>query len=137
VNWVVTHLEAQSGDCRVKQIDELASFLRRYADGNPTVVMGDFNIHAEDHKAYVSLRDTLKIDSARLRDAWEELRGSSGGTSEPLTNDGGDRIDYILYSSGRGECRIRISDVNIRQLRNRRVGSLSDHAAVEETFIVD
>jgi endonuclease/exonuclease/phosphatase family metal-dependent hydrolase len=137
LNCVVTHLEARSHDCRTKQIAELADFLRRHADGHPTILMGDFNIRAQDVEDYTILRDSLTIDGARLNDAWKELKLAGGGTSDPLATDGGDRIDYFFYAPGSGECRIRLSDVNVRQLRDHRVGSLSDHAAVEGTFIVD
>ena len=58
LNCVVTHLEARSDDCRAKQLDELADFLHRYADRNPTIVMGDFNIPAEDQTAYEGLQAT-------------------------------------------------------------------------------
>jgi endonuclease/exonuclease/phosphatase family metal-dependent hydrolase len=136
LNCVVTHLEARSKDCREKQIDELADFLHRYAGGNPTILMGDLNTSAEDEEEYARLRDALQIDGASLRDAWAELGVSDGGTSDPLTHDGGDRIDYILYAPGTGERRIRLTDVSVRPLRDKRVGSLSDHAAVEGTFEV-
>jgi endonuclease/exonuclease/phosphatase family metal-dependent hydrolase len=136
LNCVVTHLEARSEECRIKQIAELAEFLRRHACGHPTILMGDLNTSA-DSPAYNGLMDGLKIDGTPLRDAWSELRDFGGGTSEPLVNDGGDRIDYILYAPGRGECRMRLNGVNVRPLRDKRVGSLSDHAAVEATFTVD
>jgi endonuclease/exonuclease/phosphatase family metal-dependent hydrolase len=136
LNCVVTHLEARAPDCRETQIDELADFLRQHAHGNPTILMGDFNIPAEDDENYVRLRNALHVDSDRLRDAWAELGDASGGTSDPLADDGGDRIDYIMYAPGTGKRRIRLTDVSVRPLRDKQVGSLSDHAAVEGTFEV-
>jgi endonuclease/exonuclease/phosphatase family metal-dependent hydrolase len=131
---VVTHLEARSPDCRAKQISELADALRHWSHGNPLVVMGDLNTVAQDGQAYTSLTNALTTEGGQLHDAWEEVGASQGGTSEPMSKDGGDRIDYIFYEPGRGNHRIHLTDVSVLQLHDELVGSLSDHAAVECAF---
>jgi endonuclease/exonuclease/phosphatase family metal-dependent hydrolase len=134
LNCLVTHLEARSAECRAQQIGELADFLRLHDEGKPFVLLGDLNTQADDRAAYGSLRDRFTINGTRLRDAWEEMRGFGGGTSEPLSDAGGKRIDYILYSPGYGKPHIRLAGIDVFQLRNKQVGSLSDHAAVSATF---
>jgi hypothetical protein len=65
-------------------------------------------------------------------DVWPLAGNGLAGTSEPLTDDGGQRIDYIFLAIARPTAWRPIRARTLRLLDDEVAeGSLSDHAAVE------
>lgn len=118
IDCFLTHLESRSKRARDSQIKELAGFIARHArEEYPVIVLGDFNVAADvpgeneklDHKTpYQRLRAALTHNGRQLVDVGGTLQPASGGTSDPLAEDGGDRIDYIFVSDAKSTASGRI-----------------------------
>lgn len=141
----LTHLESRSASARAGQLRQLADFMHEHADpARPALLMGDLNVtagngtDAEDDSPYARLTAELARSGIRLTDVGAtrvEAGGGSGavGTSNPLSPDGGNRIDYIWVSCGSGgDWRLTASDVEVIRFLDVEVpeGSLSDHSGV-------
>ena len=144
IDCFLTHLESRSRQARDHQIEELAGFIALHScEDNPIVVLGDFNVASDsfsesenaDHDTpYQRLLNALRHNGKKLVDVGHIMHPGRGGTSDPMAEDGGDRIDYIFVSdvkatdNGRLEpkvaCTLLMLDDNVPE------GSLSDHLAV-------
>ncbi len=140
IDCFLIHLESFSKPIRTKQLKETASFVKSHArSGVPYLLMGDLNIvgpldsDASTYSEYAEMMKRLTINGFELIDvALHPSDGIVKGTSNALTDDGGDRIDYLLlgmpttnttrYSASSNT--IRFLDETVKE------GSLSDHAAV-------
>jgi endonuclease/exonuclease/phosphatase family metal-dependent hydrolase len=149
----VTHLQAgaEHGAVRRAQIEELASLIRREADGgtNLVLVLGDFNVRGsrvdrqDPGSDYNFLRRTLDAALAprRFADAWLATHAddpeTGSGTKPRMLADGTlrpheERIDYIFLAGAAATPRsVRIdffpSDLMVDDAP---LGDLSDHAAL-------
>lgn len=146
----VTHLIAGNDEVRPVQYAELALFVRRHSDpDSPALIMGDMNTDGapggqDDPASRYHLLMTLLRDArpeAELVDVWPYLHGREIGA----TNNWHDkrkgkekkRIDmiFLLRPEGRaGEIEPTAAAVN--RYEDAKVGSLSDHSAVEAVFSV-
>ncbi|MFK8112192.1 MAG: endonuclease/exonuclease/phosphatase family protein, partial [Rubripirellula sp.] len=128
----VTHLESHSAKIRAEQTSELIEFIRSKHDPRiPLLIMGDFNIVGPQRSGktsdpvnanpeYMSLLSALQGIDGGIRDVGVD----GSGTSAPMRQGGGKRIDYILAS------RADVVSTETLLLLDERVpeGSLSDHA---------
>ena len=137
----LVHLESFSASIRNKQVDELVAFINsHHRVGVPYLLMGDFNIKgpqdsdSPEHKEYIDLVTRSSMSGFKMVDlAMETLDGNlAKGTSDALSENGGDRIDYLLLAVPTSDSiewsatskTIRFLDDVVKE------GSLSDHAAV-------
>jgi endonuclease/exonuclease/phosphatase family metal-dependent hydrolase len=153
IDVFVTHLQAgaEHGAVRRTQIEELASFIRREADGgaNPVLVLGDFNLRGsrvdrEDPGSdYNFLRRTLDAAVAprRFADSWLATHAddpeTDSGTKPRVLADGTvrpheERIDYLFLAGPSAALRSMRLDFFRSELMvdGAPVGDLSDHAAL-------
>ncbi|HVA45576.1 MAG TPA: endonuclease/exonuclease/phosphatase family protein [Pirellulales bacterium] len=133
IDCFLTHLESRSAAARTDQLRQLADFLRSHAAADrPTLLMGDLNMSAHG-PAYSQLAVALASSGIELLDAWTAAGHGPGGTSDPLAEDGGRRIDYVWVSRGSGtRSRAAIRTVEVLRFLDSAVpeGSLSDHSGV-------
>jgi endonuclease/exonuclease/phosphatase family metal-dependent hydrolase len=151
IDVFVTHLQAgdEHGAVRRAQIEELASFIRREADGsNPVLVLGDFNVRGsrvdrrDPGSDYNFLRRTLDAAVAprRVVDSWLATHAddpdTDSGTKPRVRADGTvraheERVDYLFLAGAAVPRFMRIdffwSDLVVD---GAPVGDLSDHAAL-------
>lgn len=134
----ITHLESRSAAARAAQLAQLADFLREHSDRHrPALLMGDLNVPADTSLPHVAGSPYTELDAAlarsgmKLEDVWLSAGQGPGGTSDPLSTNGGDRIDYIWLARGeashalaRAVELLRFLDSDVRE------GSLSDHSGV-------
>lgn len=126
------------------QIEELSEFIAKHTSSEvPFVVMGDFNIEADDAELvptseidtpYQRLRASLSHKGRQLVDVEAYRSHGPYGTSDALEADGARRIDYIFVSSPTSEYASRLEPIatSVLPMLDQRVpeGSLSDHLAV-------
>jgi endonuclease/exonuclease/phosphatase family metal-dependent hydrolase len=142
VDCFLTHLESRSGAIRARQLEDLARFIAEH--GSPdraAILLGDLNVPADPPKGpshanteYRRLLAALRTSGLPWGDVWPGAGHGPAGTSDPLVENGGERIDYIFVSP-LGYARsspwqpIR---AHVSRLLDDKVheGSLSDHAAV-------
>jgi endonuclease/exonuclease/phosphatase family metal-dependent hydrolase len=153
IDVFVTHLQAgrEHGAVRRAQIEELASFIRREANGghNPVLVLGDFNVRGsrvdrqDPGSDYHFLRRTLDaaVTPRRFADAWLVTHAddpeTASGTKPRVLADGTlrpheERIDYVFVAGGSAAPRSMRIDFFTSDLMvdGSPVGALSDHAAL-------
>jgi endonuclease/exonuclease/phosphatase family metal-dependent hydrolase len=135
----LTHLDSRSAAARTGQLRQLAAFLRAHAGGGrAALLMGDFNVPDDSvSSATDSPYDRLVAELAATGldwvDVWLTCGSRPGGTSDPLADEGGSRIDYIWLSpSPAGDSSPAPRKVEVLRYLDRQVpeGSLSDHAGV-------
>ncbi len=140
----LTHLESRSAPARKSQLEELARFIAAHASTErPAVLLGDLNIAADyppcpakgvSASPYQELLAALASSGLAWIDVWPSLDSGAGGTSEPLDERGGRRIDYVFISAAHDSARnsLRPTSANVERFLDDKVkeGSLSDHAAV-------
>lgn len=140
----LTHLESRSAAARRRQLKELTRFIAAHAaTERPAVLMGDLNIAADfpprpakgaSASPYQELLAALKSSGVEWIDVWPALQSGAGGTSDPLAEREGRRIDYVFISAARAAARCSLRPVSAGVERflddSVREGSLSDHAAV-------
>jgi endonuclease/exonuclease/phosphatase family metal-dependent hydrolase len=140
----LTHLESRSSAARERQLEELARFIAEHAERNrPAILLGDLNVAADipnremagaADSPYQRMLATLRTADLEFIDVWPTLQLEAGGTSDPLAEDGGRRIDYCFVSAPNGgSASLRPMSVNVERFLDSHLaeGSLSDHAAVE------
>jgi endonuclease/exonuclease/phosphatase family metal-dependent hydrolase len=144
VDVFLTHLESQEPAVRDAQSLLLAQFIAAHADPHlPALLLGDFNTSGDpaeiDNPASPYQRMLTALQRSRPSSPWVDLwprfgRGL-GGTSDPEAPAGGNRIDYIFVSNPK-DCPppLRPVAVHVNPMPDRRVRTLSDHAAVEADF---
>jgi endonuclease/exonuclease/phosphatase family metal-dependent hydrolase len=153
IDVFVTHLQAgdEHGAVRRRQIEELASLIRREADGgtNPVLVLGDFNVRGsrvdrqDPGSEYNFLRRALDAAVAphRFADAWLATHPvdpeTDSGTKPRVLADGTlrpheERIDYLFLTGAAAAPRSVRIDFFPSELMvdGAPVGPLSDHAAL-------
>ena len=153
IDVFVTHLQAgnEHGAVRRAQIEELASFIRREADGepHPVLVLGDFNVRGsrvdrrDPGSDYNFLRRTLDAAVAprRFADAWLATHAddpdTDSGTKPRVLADGTrrpheERVDYLFLAGAAAAPRSMRIDFFASGLMvdGAPVGDLSDHAAL-------
>jgi endonuclease/exonuclease/phosphatase family metal-dependent hydrolase len=153
IDVFVTHLQAgdEHGAVRRAQIEELASFIRRAADGgdNPVLVLGDFNVRGsrvdrqDPGSDYNFLRRTLDAAVAprRFADSWLATHAddpeTDSGTKPRVLADGTlrpheQRVDYLFLAGAAAAPRSMRIDFFASGLTvdGAPVGNLSDHAAL-------
>lgn len=136
----LTHLESRAAPARAAQLRQLAEFIREHAgDGRPALLMGDLNVPARigssavSDSPYSQLMDALALTGIKLRDAWVPDGRGAGGTSNPMSEDGGNRIDYLWVTcEPAGAEPPAVGDVEVMGFLDSEVpeGSLSDHSGV-------
>ncbi|MEZ6138215.1 MAG: endonuclease/exonuclease/phosphatase family protein [Pirellulaceae bacterium] len=150
VDCFLTHLESQSSSAREKQITEMCEFISSHAHDTETIVlMGDFNIVATDHAIVEDYARTATSEYQRLMDSLANVRSTFAdvggdqdcGTSDAISNDGGERIDYVFIAPPTFDSpTVRVATESVRNLRllDRKVheGSLSDHVAVACDLVI-
>lgn len=125
----LTHMESSSDKERDGQIDELSAFIAAHADPkNPLFVMGDMNVKAPAQADTVTATQYGRLLAAIQNACGQpmiDVGGGLGGTSDPCSPSGGNRIDYVFAS----EMPARSS---VLPFRDQLVpeGTLSDHSAV-------
>ena len=153
IDVFVTHLQAgdEHGAVRRAQIEELASFIRREADGgaHPVLVLGDFNVRGsrvdrqDPGSDYNFLRRTLDAAVAprRFADSWLATHAddpeTDSGTKPRVLADGTvrpheERIDYLFLAGSEAIpewTRLDFFRSNL-VVDGAPVGHLSDHAAL-------
>lgn len=139
IDCFLTHLESRSDAARSQQLEELAQFIGEHADQNrPALLLGDLNVPGDDQvdakdtsSPYGKLLSILSQTGTKWIDAWSVAGHGHGGTSEPLDEKGGRRIDYVFVSAARDQ-RIRVLDAEVLRFLDQEVpeGSLSDHSGV-------
>jgi endonuclease/exonuclease/phosphatase family metal-dependent hydrolase len=101
--------------------------------------MGDLNVRADaassgdNQSPYRQLVATLADSGIELIDVWLNGGRGTGGTSDPLAADGGNRIDYVWLSrEPTGGSRPLVRRVEVLPFLDQTVpgGSLSDHSGV-------
>ncbi|GAB3500173.1 endonuclease/exonuclease/phosphatase family protein [Amycolatopsis cihanbeyliensis] len=127
---VNTHFDHRSENSRQRSAELVAERITGFDPGLPVVLTGDFNSPAEDSESFrilteAGLSDTWHTAERRLTPAW----GTFGGYREPV--EGGDRIDWILASSG---VRTRKAAINPFTVRGRYP---SDHLPVQVLVSLD
>jgi endonuclease/exonuclease/phosphatase family metal-dependent hydrolase len=153
IDVFVTHLQAgdEHGAVRRRQIDELASFIRRKVNGgaHPVLVLGDFNVRGslvdreDPHSDYRFLVQELNAAVAprRFVDTWLATNATdpetASGTKPRLLPDGTrrpheERIDYVFLAGAGATPRTMRLDFFASDLvvDGAPLGHLSDHAAV-------
>ncbi len=142
----VTHLDSRDAEVRARQCRELAMFVRRHSNPRrPTLVMGDFNVAGpcgKDAKAATEYCHLMAVLARPRRegpmvDLAAELNQHQASTLlAPWDADGGRRIDYIFAVSPEDAIsRLQPISTAVNPHRDRRVGTLSDHAAVEAELL--
>jgi endonuclease/exonuclease/phosphatase family metal-dependent hydrolase len=137
----VTHLESYDRAAREAQYTLLAEFLRRHSNaGRPALLLGDFNTDGrpgfmkDPASPYRRMVAALQRErpGCRWTDLWPLFSPDPGGTSDPDTEDGGERLDYIFVSNpAEGKVLLRPCAVRLNRFSDPRVTTLSDHVAVE------
>jgi endonuclease/exonuclease/phosphatase family metal-dependent hydrolase len=98
-----THLQAHEPYelTRIEQIKDLVAFVKENDLGNPTFLLGDFNMH-EDEDAYGHLQEGLAPVDA-YRKANPDGDGFTSGPENPWGSGKGspERIDYVFYLPGK------------------------------------
>ncbi len=153
IDVFVTHMQAgaEHGAVRRRQIEELASFIRRKVNGatHPVLVLGDFNVRGsrvdrqDPSSDYRFLVQTLNAALAprRIIDTWlatnAEDPETDSGTKPRVLPDGTrrpheERVDYVFLAGPRATPRTMRLDFFASDLMvdGAPVGHLSDHAAV-------
>lgn len=153
IDVFVTHLQAgyEHGAVRRRQIEELASFIRRKVNGatHPVLVLGDFNVRGsrvdrqDPGSDYRFLMERLNAAVAprRVRDAWLATHAddpeTASGTKPRVLPDGTlrsheERIDYLFLAGGDAAPESTRLDFFSSDLMvdGVPVGHLSDHAAL-------
>ena len=110
-----THLQAggKHSEARKGQLSQIASFIKSYDQGNPTILMGDFNIKAKSPE-YEILQKTM----LGFKDLWDtfhpDLDGhTADGVRNPWINSNNQsRIDYIFIKDGK-ELNWKVNDVKL------------------------
>src|SRR5262249_17193487 len=137
----VTHLESKDDAVREVQYAKLAEFIRTHSDPKrPALILGGFNTAGtpgdlqnavSQSRRTVSMRERGRPD-VPLIDLRPHLSREEGGTSDPETPDGGERIDYIFLSNSPSmRLGLRPLGVRVNRFLDSKVTALSDHAAVE------
>ncbi|HVX15753.1 MAG TPA: endonuclease/exonuclease/phosphatase family protein [Pirellulales bacterium] len=136
----LTHLESRSDTARAAQLWQLAEFMRMHVSARrPALLMGDLNVRADSASSgdqrspYLQLVAALAGAGIEWIDVWSDAGRGADGTSDPLAEDGGHRIDYIWLSpppTGRSSPLVR--DIEVLRFLDTTVpgGSLSDHSGV-------
>ena len=139
----LTHLESRSGVARARQLEDLARFIAEHGSADrAAILLGDLNVPADppqgsspSNSEYGRLLAALRASGLPWGDVWPHAGRGPAGTSDPLTEDGGQRIDYIFFSPLRsaGSSPWRPIRAHALRLLDDKVqeGSLSDHAAVD------
>ena len=153
IDVFVTHMQAgaEHGAVRRRQIEELASFIRRKVNGatHPVLVLGDFNVRGsrvdrqDPCSDYRFLVQTLNAALAprRIIDTWLATNAddpeTDSGTKPRVRRDGTrrpheERVDYVFLAGPRATPRTMRLDFFASDLMvdGAPVGHLSDHAAV-------
>ena len=142
IDVFLTHMEARDDSLRPFQYQEMAAFIRRYADwDHSTLIMGDFNTRghpkyrndAESQYSLLIKELTAAMPGKELRDLWPSIYGNAlEGTNEQGSSGIGHRIDYVMLAvpvlSASRVCPIA---VRVNPFLDEKVAALSDHSAVE------
>src|SRR5262249_12850629 len=104
------------------------------------LILGDFNTAGNpgelqnpgsQYRRMVSMLERGRPD-VPLIDLWPHLSRGEGGTSDPETPHGGERIDFIFLSNSPSmRLGLRSLGVRVNRFLDSKVTALSDHAAVE------
>jgi endonuclease/exonuclease/phosphatase family metal-dependent hydrolase len=153
IDVFVTHLQAgaEHGAVRRRQIEELASFIRRKVNGaaHPVLVLGDFNVRGSrvdrqdpgsDYRFLVQELNAA-VAPSRFIDTWlatnDEDPETASGTKPRVLPDGTlrpheERVDYVFLAGPGATPRTMRLDFFASHLvvDGAPVGDLSDHAAV-------
>jgi hypothetical protein len=70
-----------------------------------------------------------------LSDLWVQIGEGQGGTSEQTKEGGGNRIDYIFFGPAGTANDLAPKGVAVQPFLDPKVTALSDHSAVEATFL--
>jgi endonuclease/exonuclease/phosphatase family metal-dependent hydrolase len=144
VDIYVTHLESRDATIRSQQYRSLAQFIgKNQSASRPVLILGDLNIDGGQkaqenqgssyHKMLNSFREQLPHHE--LHDVWIQLGEGPGLTADREDGHGGSRIDYVLIANPKGPgTRLQPRSVRVNDFADERVGTLSDHAAVETEF---
>ncbi len=165
VMLVWTHLQANTGESerfiRARQISQLRTTIDysgrrpRFAD-LPIILMGDFNVKAEDQFGTYTAEYYDMFTSLRMKDAFRcahaDPSAAPGFTSDadqnsllPLFHDGHDRqrLDYVFYRDRKERLHLKscdIQELTVHSLngngQNPQVRHLSDHFGVRACFEV-
>lgn len=146
IDVFVTHIEAAARDLRPLQYAEMAEFIGRTSDpAIPMLLLGDLNtngnpMHWDDPKSQYSLLmgELNRVRPSGISDVWRKLENKNpGGTTEQDPLALGNRIDYIIQSSGnRGGLDIRARSIRVEVYSDPKLFALSDHNAVIADFEV-
>ena len=127
VNVFSTHLDAESGARRARQMRELVTWADNFPEQR--ILVGDFN-------AWPGAGE-IGIMTAAHADAWATAKRSgkavaySGNSAGNTRNS---RIDYAFYSKGAGKLRLR--EARVWDMRDRNGRMPSDHRPLSATFDV-
>jgi endonuclease/exonuclease/phosphatase family metal-dependent hydrolase len=152
IDCYLTHLESDSAEIRTSQLIELAGFIQATRDpATPFVLMGDLNISGPKspsdnsstevtHLEYNQMLKQLSFANTRLIDTGLPNSLETSGTSNPISESGGQRIDYVFLGIPEQDSstlapRIQAT-TQVLRLKDEHVpeGSLSDHAALLTTL---
>ncbi len=128
----VTHLESRDPRTRGHQMEEFARFAAEHAQPNgPMLLLGDFNVAADQSAEYERLQQTLREHVGDCQDVGLAVAPESSGTSDAVSQTGGRRIDYIFSRQPAADSALELSFSQVRTLpfldERIRQGSLSDH----------
>ena len=140
-----THLKAKEGWERLRQHQGqyLLKYLRKFAEGKPLIICGDFNAESSEGVYDVMSCSDLNIDSAykMLSDKDEEpayttwkIRGTVNSTSEVCRT-----IDYIWYSKDKVKVDGLLELPTAEQIGVNRLPSYSypsDHLSLVADFLM-
>lgn len=113
VNVFITHTNAENTEpVRVRQIQELLAFIRSHDDGNPVVVMGDFNTTEGSDSYNLLTQDEGLLDTHKewigaptqqglSPNAIKGLTYVTNRSTDPAVLEKGWRFDYIFARSKR------------------------------------
>ncbi|HWB09577.1 MAG TPA: endonuclease/exonuclease/phosphatase family protein [Pirellulales bacterium] len=139
IDCFLTHLDSRSAAARAGQLRQLSGFIRTHAGGDRMVLlMGDLNVPADSSpfatdSSYTQLVASLAASGLDWVDAWATAGTGAGGTSDPLADDGGQRIDYIWLACGPSLDPNRVlQHIQVLRYLDGGVpeGSLSDHSGL-------
>lgn len=130
IDVFVTHLESRHVATRWAQVAELAAFVSAHRSPRQAcLILGDFNVDGRREADYRRLLDELSAACAGAE--LVDLGRSAGGTKDQRSRDGGKRIDYVFLATPSAGAPLAPQRARVRRFLDPRVGSLSDHSAVE------
>ncbi len=142
VEVAVTHAQA-GGDyrpIRAKQFQQMQEFLEQKQGNHPLVMLGDFNVRADEGDEYFDMMKAFKQPMDVFRAFTKAPGYTSNGEENPLTGGSGKkRIDYVFMHDHQKKARIKNSAVNKFAMMHPLPGKtefLSDHYAVDATLVL-